>query len=77
MKKYLLPFLSTAALFFLPAIAHAQTYQPSNRNPVADNSQIGTQVSGTNNNFNITGGLQRGQNLLLALRVIYFPILMV
>jgi filamentous hemagglutinin family protein len=41
----------------------AQTYQPSNRIPVADNSQIGTQVSGANNNFDITGGLQRGQNL--------------
>jgi filamentous hemagglutinin family protein len=41
----------------------AQTYQPSNRIPIADNSQIGTQVSGANNNFDITGGLQRGQNL--------------
>jgi filamentous hemagglutinin family protein len=41
----------------------AQTYQPSNRIPVADSSQIGTQVSGANNNFDITGGLQRGQNL--------------
>jgi filamentous hemagglutinin family protein len=41
----------------------AQTYQPSDRIPVADNSQIGTQVSGANNNFDITGGLQRGQNL--------------
>jgi filamentous hemagglutinin family protein len=63
MIKYLLPILTTTALFLLPNIASAQTYQPSNRIPVTDNSQIRTQVSGTNNNFNIDGGLQRGQNL--------------
>jgi filamentous hemagglutinin family protein len=63
MKKQLLHILTTTALFFVPAIAHAQTYTPSNRMPQADNSQIGTQVSGTNNNFTITGGLRRGQNL--------------
>ena len=63
MKKNLLSILTTTVLWLLPSIARAQTYQPSNRIPVADNSQIGTQVSGTNNNFNITGGLQRGQNL--------------
>jgi filamentous hemagglutinin family protein len=54
--------LFTATLLFLPSIAHAQTYQPTNRTPVADNT-LGTQVSGTNNNFDITGGLNRGQNL--------------
>jgi filamentous hemagglutinin family protein len=43
-------------------IASAQTYQPSNRIPIADDT-LGTQVSGTNNNFAITGGLNRGQNL--------------
>ncbi len=43
-------------------IASAQTYQPSNRIPIADNT-LGTQVAGTNNNFAITGGLNRGQNL--------------
>jgi filamentous hemagglutinin family protein len=43
-------------------IASSQTYQPSNRIPIADNT-LGTQVSGTNNNFAITGGLNRGQNL--------------
>jgi filamentous hemagglutinin family protein len=63
MIKHLSLFLATTALFLLPNIAHAQTYTPSNRTPVADNSQIGTQVSGTNNSFNIDGGLQRGQNL--------------
>jgi filamentous hemagglutinin family protein len=40
-------------------IAQAQTYQPSNRVPVADNT-LGTQVTGTNNNFNINGGTTRG-----------------
>ncbi|WP_310424026.1 filamentous hemagglutinin N-terminal domain-containing protein [Chamaesiphon sp. VAR_48_metabat_135_sub] len=63
MIKYLLAILATTALFLLPTIARAQTYQPSNRTPVADNSQIRTQVSGANNNFKIEGGLQRGQNL--------------
>jgi filamentous hemagglutinin family protein len=63
MKKYLLHFLANTTLFIFPIIAHAQTYQPSNRIPIADNSQIGTQVSGTNNQFNIDGGLQRGHNL--------------
>jgi filamentous hemagglutinin family protein len=32
------------------------------RTPVADNT-LGTQVNNNGNNFNITGGLQRGQNL--------------
>jgi filamentous hemagglutinin family protein len=42
--------------------AHAQTYTPSNRIPVPDNT-LGTKVLGNNNNFSITGGLQRGQGL--------------
>jgi filamentous hemagglutinin family protein len=41
--------------------APAQTYQPSNRVPVADNT-LGTQVLRNNNNFVITGGVSRGQN---------------
>jgi filamentous hemagglutinin family protein len=44
-------------------IAQAQTYTPSNRTPVADKTAIGTQVSGSNNNFTINGGLSRGQKL--------------
>ena len=40
----------------------AQTYTPSNRVPVADPT-LGTQVSGSNNNFNITGGVSKGQTL--------------
>jgi filamentous hemagglutinin family protein len=43
-------------------IAQAQVYQPSNRIPVAD-STLGTQVTGANNNFTITGGLTRGQSV--------------
>jgi filamentous hemagglutinin family protein len=40
----------------------AQTYQPSNRTPVADGT-LNTQVSGAGNNFAITGGLNKGQTL--------------
>jgi filamentous hemagglutinin family protein len=43
-------------------IAQAQTYQPSNRAPVADNT-LGTQVTGTNNNFIINGGTTRGTSI--------------
>jgi filamentous hemagglutinin family protein len=41
---------------------HSQTYQPSNRIPIADNT-LGTKVSGSNSDFAVTGGLSRGQNL--------------
>jgi filamentous hemagglutinin family protein len=61
MTKHLYPLLASTALFLVPA-AHAQTYQPSNRVPVAD-STLGTQVSGNGNNFNITGGVNKGQTL--------------
>ncbi len=44
------------------SIVSAQTYQPSNRLPIADNT-LGTQVTGSNNNFAIAGGVNRGQNL--------------
>jgi filamentous hemagglutinin family protein len=40
--------------------AQAQVYTPSNRIPVADPT-LGTQVSGSNNNFSITGGVTKGQ----------------
>ncbi len=42
-------------------VTYAQTYQPSNRVPVADNT-IGTQVLRNADNFAITGGVSRGQN---------------
>jgi filamentous hemagglutinin family protein len=57
-----LPFITTTALLLFSTNVYAQTYQPSNRIPVADSS-LGTQVSGTGNNFNITGGINRGQTL--------------
>jgi filamentous hemagglutinin family protein len=63
MIKHLISLLTTTTLWLLPAIARAQTYKASDRIPVADNSQIGTQVSGANGQFSIDGGLQRGQNL--------------
>jgi filamentous hemagglutinin family protein len=63
MMKHLPLFLTTTALFLLPNIAQAQTYTPSNRTPQQDKS-IGTIVNPAGaNNFNITAGLQRGQNL--------------
>jgi filamentous hemagglutinin family protein len=56
--------LTNVVIITQPAILHAnaQTYQPTNRSPVADNT-LGTQVSGTGNNFDITGGVNRGQTL--------------
>ena len=42
-------------------VVSAQTYQPSNRLPVADNT-LNTQVSRSGNNFAVTGGITRGQN---------------
>jgi filamentous hemagglutinin family protein len=60
--NYSISLLIAIGTISLPTITRAQTYQPSNRIPVADNS-LGTQVFGANNNFTITGGLNRGQNL--------------
>jgi filamentous hemagglutinin family protein len=60
--KFLLSFLALVGLVFAPPTTHAQTYQPSNRAPVADNT-LGTQVSVTGNNFTITGGVSKGQTL--------------
>jgi filamentous hemagglutinin family protein len=63
MKKYLFLFLATTFLSIVPIVTRAQTYIPSNRIPIADNT-LGTQVTGNNGtNFTITGGLNRGQTL--------------
>jgi hypothetical protein len=63
--KYLFSSLTAIGIISISPIARAQTNQLSTRIPVADNSQIGTQVVGTtNNNFTITGGVNLGQNLL-------------
>jgi filamentous hemagglutinin family protein len=56
-------FLLTLTIAVISAkTANAQTYQPTNRTPIADNT-LGTQVSGNGNNFNITGGVNKGQTL--------------
>jgi filamentous hemagglutinin family protein len=60
MIKHLLTLLTTTALLF-PSLACAQ-YTPTNRSPVSDNT-LGTQVSTNGNNFDITGGLRKGQTL--------------
>jgi filamentous hemagglutinin family protein len=60
--KFWLSFLTSISLVATTQTTRAQTYQPSNRIPVAD-STLGTQVSGTGNNFNITGGINKGQTL--------------
>ncbi len=60
--KFWLSFLTFIGLVFTSQTVYAQTYQPTNRAPVADNT-LGTQVSGNGNNFDITGGLNRGQTL--------------
>jgi filamentous hemagglutinin family protein len=54
--------VTLSGLIFSAKNSLAQTYQPSDRPPVAD-STLGTQVSGNGNNFDITGGTSRGQTL--------------
>jgi large exoprotein involved in heme utilization and adhesion len=54
--------LTLASLLVSNKNATAQTYQPTNRIPIAD-STLGTQVSGNGNNFNVTGSLTKGQTL--------------
>ncbi len=70
--KFLLSFLALVGLVFAPPTTHAQTYQPSNRTPVADNT-LGTQVSGTGTNFTITGGVSKGQTLFQSFRDFSVP----
>jgi filamentous hemagglutinin family protein len=60
--KFWLSFLILVGLFSTNQAAQAQTYQPTNRIPVADQT-LGTQVLGNGNNFDITGGLSKGQTL--------------
>jgi filamentous hemagglutinin family protein len=58
---YLLALFVLMGLFASAKKAQAQTYQPSNRVPIAD-STLGTTVIRNADNFAITGGLSRGQN---------------
>ncbi len=55
-------FLTLISINFISQTVYAQTYQPTNRTPVADNT-LGTQVLGNGNNFDITGGLTKGKTL--------------
>ncbi len=57
----LIPLCCSIGIVSIASITHAQT-PPSTRIPVADNT-LGTQVTGTNSNFTITGGVNRGQNV--------------
>jgi filamentous hemagglutinin family protein len=61
-SKICLGFLIVIGIAHNATSVHSQTYQPSNRIPVADGT-LGTQVSGSNSNFAVTGGLSRGQNI--------------
>jgi filamentous hemagglutinin family protein len=60
--KFWLSFLTLTIVVATTQTAQAQTYQPTNRTPVADKT-LGTQVLGNGNNFDITGGLSKGQTL--------------
>jgi filamentous hemagglutinin family protein len=60
--KICLSILTLNGVVLSANIAQSQTYQPSNRIPLTDNT-LGTQVYGSNSNFSVTGGLSRGQNL--------------
>jgi filamentous hemagglutinin family protein len=59
--SYLLALFVLTGLFVNAKKSQAQTYQPSNRLPIADNT-LGTTVIRNTDNFAITGGLSRGQN---------------
>jgi filamentous hemagglutinin family protein len=60
--RFWLSFLTLTSVIATTKTAQAQTYQPTNRIPVADQT-LGTQVLGNGNNFTITGGLSKGQTL--------------
>jgi filamentous hemagglutinin family protein len=58
----LFPLVAFTSVLTGSTVALAQTYQPSNRIPVADGT-LGTQVLGGNGNFGVVGGVSRGQNV--------------
>jgi filamentous hemagglutinin family protein len=60
--KFWLSLLTITSVVTTIQTAQAQTYQPTNRTPVSDNT-LGTKVLGNGNNFDITGGLSKGQTL--------------
>ncbi|MFM2303106.1 MAG: hypothetical protein RLZZ135_513, partial [Cyanobacteriota bacterium] len=70
--KTLFSLLAATGAFLNAEMASAQSLPPSVRTPTADNT-LGTQVSGNGNNFNITGGLNRGQTLFHSFKDFSIP----
>jgi filamentous hemagglutinin family protein len=70
--KTLLSLLAATGAFLHAEMASAQALPPSVRTPKADQT-LGTQVSGTNNNFTVTGGLNRGQTLFHSFKDFSIP----
>jgi filamentous hemagglutinin family protein len=71
-SKTLLSLLAATGAFLQAEMASAQALPPSVRTPQADQT-LGTQVSGTNNNFTVTGGLNRGQTLFHSFKDFSIP----
>jgi filamentous hemagglutinin family protein len=71
-SKTLLSLLAATGAFLNAEMASAQSLPPSVRTPQADKT-LGTQVSGNGNNFNITGGLNRGQTLFHSFKDFSIP----
>jgi filamentous hemagglutinin family protein len=70
--KTLLSLLAATGAFLNAEMASAQSLPPSVRTPEADKT-LGTQVAGNGNNFNITGGLNRGQTLFHSFKDFSIP----
>jgi filamentous hemagglutinin family protein len=71
-SKTLLSLLAFTGAFLTAETASAQSLPPSVRTPQADKT-LGTQVTGNGNNFNITGGLNRGQTLFHSFKDFSIP----
>ena len=72
-SKTLLSLLAFTGAFLNANMASAQSLPPSVRTPEADNTSLGTQVARDGNNFNITGGLNRGQTLFHSFKDFSIP----
>jgi filamentous hemagglutinin family protein len=70
--KTLFSLLAATGSFLNAEMASDQSLPPSVRTPQADKT-LGTQVSGNGNNFNITGGLNRGQTLFHSFKDFSIP----
>jgi filamentous hemagglutinin family protein len=71
-SKTLLSLLAATGAFLHAEMASGQAVPPSVRTPQADQT-LGTQVSGNGNNFNVTGGLNRGQTLFHSFKDFSIP----